>query len=242
VNVGAASATGVIQVSTVQGYAWSATSDASWVTITGGSTGSASGDVQYSVAANSGPARQTTLSIAGRTVPVSQASGCTYSISPSSQDVPGAGGGGSASIATGNGCPWTASSNAEWISVGVASGSGPTQVAFSVTANPGPARSGTITIAGHQFVVDQASQCTWVFVPPSHVYGADGGNGAILVIVSGPCTWTAVSNVDWITVTSGGSSTGGGLVQFFVAANSGAPRRGTLTIAAQQYEVSQGGR
>jgi hypothetical protein len=198
--------------------------------------------VQFSIAANSGPARDTSLSIGGRTVPVTQASGCTYSISPNGQDVGGGGGTGSASVATGAACPWTASTNAEWISVGVPSGTGPGQVSFTAAPNPGPARSGTFTLAGHLFTVNQASPCVWALVPPSHVYGPDGGNGAILVIVSGPCTWTAVSNAGWITLTSGASGAGGGLVQFVVAPNPGAARSGTMTIAGQSYDVTQAGR
>jgi Putative binding domain, N-terminal/Viral BACON domain len=241
-SASAAATTGSIQVGAAQACAWSATSGASWVTITGGSSGSGDGAVQFSIAANSGPARDTSLSIGGRTVPVAQASGCTYSISPGVQDVGSGSGTGAASIATGVGCPWTASSNAAWISVATPAGTGPAQVSFSVMPNSGPPRSGTITLAGHLFTVNQASSCTWALVPPSHVYGPDGGNGAILVIVSGACTWTAVSNAAWITLTSGESGTGGGLVQFVVASNTSAARSGTMTIAGQRYDVTQAGR
>jgi hypothetical protein len=242
VSVGAAAGSGAIQVSTASGCTWSATSSASWLSIVGASSGSGNGQVQFQVAANSGPAREGSLSIGGGSVSVSQASGCTYSIAPSGQEVPGTGGTGTASITTAAGCPWTASSGAEWITLSAQSGTGPSQVPFTVAPNLGPARSGTLTLAGHLFTVTQTSQCTWTFVPPTHVYDSNGGNGAVLVIVSGPCTWTAASNVDWITVTSGASGTGGGVVQFSVAPNTGPARAGSLTIAAQRYDVTQGGR
>ena len=61
-------------------------------------------------------------------------------------------------VTAGDGCEWTASSNAAWITVTAgASGSGNGTVAFSVAPNPGAARTGTISIAGHTFTVNQAA-------------------------------------------------------------------------------------
>jgi hypothetical protein len=46
--------------------------------------------------------------------------------------------------------------------------------------------------------------------------------------------WTAVSNVPWITIASGGSGSGHGKVNYTVAANtSGGQRVGTITISGQ---------
>jgi hypothetical protein len=90
--------------------------------------------------------------------------------------------------------------------------------------------------------VNQGSLCEWVFTPPSHSFDASGGNGNILVIVTGACTWTATSDVDWITITTGASGLGNGLVQFVAAANNGPARTGTLTIAGRRYQVTEGGR
>jgi uncharacterized protein YaiE (UPF0345 family) len=148
----------------------------------------------------------------------------------------------SASVTTGAGCPWTASSSASWITVATPTGTGPAQAPFTVAANQGPPRTGTFTVAGQVVTVNQSSSCTWVMVPPSHVFGASGGNGNILVIVTGACTWTAASDVDWITLTAGTSGTGSGLVQFIAAPNGGPARTGSLTIAGQRYEVVEGGR
>ena len=113
---------------------------------------------------------------------------------------------------------------------------------FTVAANDAPARTGTLTVAGQALTVTQASTCTWTFAPPSHVLGADGGNGNVLVVVSGACTWTAVSNDGWITLTTGASGTGSGLLQFVAAPNNGPARTGSLTIAGQRYEVTEAAR
>ena len=241
-TVDAGASTGVVQVSAGEGCVWSAASDAGWIAIAEGANGSGSGQVRFSIAANPGPARQGSIAVGGRAFAIAQASGCAYSISPSTQDVSGGGGAGAVSISTAAGCSWAVSSNADWIAVAPQSGSGPAQITYTVSPNRGPVRSGTLVVAGQTFTVSQASPCTWAFVPPFHTYDAGGGAGAILVIPTGPCEWTAVSNVSWISVTSGASGTGGGLVQFVVAPNTGAPRNGSLTIAGQRYEVGQGGR
>jgi hypothetical protein len=241
-NLGAAASSNTIQVTSAQGCSWSATSGAPWISLGGSSSGSGNGLVQLSVAANSGPARQGTLSIGGRTVTVAQASGCTYTVTPPSQDVAASGGAGTASISTGSGCPWSASSSAPWITVGATSGTGPAQVPLTVAPNNGPRRTGTVTVASTVLTVNQESPCEWVFVPGDHVFGASGGNGNVLVIVTGACTWTAASDVDWITLTAGASGVGNGLVQFVAAANDGPARTGSLTIAGRRYVVTEAGR
>ena len=81
-----------------------------------------------------------------------------------------------------------------------------------------------------------------MFTPPYHSFDANGGNGNVLVIVTGACTWTTTSNVDWITLTSGASGAGNGLVQFVAAPNNGPARTGTLTIAGRRYEVTEAAR
>lgn len=63
--------TGTIAVTATAGCPWTATSGATWLTITNGATGTGPGTVAYSATVASTP-RSTTLSIAGRSVPVSQ--------------------------------------------------------------------------------------------------------------------------------------------------------------------------
>ncbi len=242
VNASAAATNGALQVATAAGCTWSATSSAPWVSLGDVSSGSGNGQVAYTIQANTGPARQASISIAGIAVSIAQASGCTYSVTPPVQDVSGAGGNATASITTATGCPWTASTTSDWISIPTRSGSGATQLALTVAANPGPPRSATVTVAEQTLTINQASPCLWTMVPPSHAFGAGGGNGNVLVIVVGNCTWTAVSNADWITLTAGASGAGNGLVQFVAAPNNGPARTGTLTIAGQRYDVTQAGR
>ena len=64
------------------------------------------------------------------------------------------------SVTAGNGCAWTAVSNNTWLTVtsfggGIFSG-GDSTVSYSVSANTGADRTGTITIAGKTFTVTQS--------------------------------------------------------------------------------------
>jgi hypothetical protein len=238
---GAQGSSGTIQIATATGCTWSAASGATWITIAGGPTGSGPGQLQVTVAANTGPARNGSVSVAGRTVSVAQESGCMYSVSPTSVDISGSGGIGSSSVATTADCPWTASSGADWITLTPSSGTGPSQLAFTVAPNPGPPRTGSLTLAGRGITVNQGSPCTWTFAPPSHDLDATGGGGNVLVLVTGFCTWTATSTVDWIRITAGGSGSGNGLLQFTVAPNTGPARSGVIIVAAQNYVVRQAG-
>jgi len=55
------------------------------------------------------------------------------------------------------------------------------------------------------------------------------------------CTWTAVSNASWVTISSGSPGSGNGTVNFSVTANSMLTRTGDLTIAGQDFVVIQSG-
>jgi hypothetical protein len=88
-----------------------------------------------------------TLSSAGVT--------CDYIISPASAEFSAAGGSGSITVTATSGCPWTAAGNDAWINItGGSSGSGNGTVNYSLPAS-GSLRSGTVTVAGKTFTVDQ---------------------------------------------------------------------------------------
>jgi Putative binding domain, N-terminal len=60
------------------------------------------------------------------------------------------------SVTTGTQCSWTATTIDPWITItNAGSGSGTSAVTFSVTANAGPARAGTLTVAGQIVNVTQ---------------------------------------------------------------------------------------
>jgi hypothetical protein len=198
--------------------------------------------VQYSVASNSGGARSGTLTIGGQTFTVNQASGCSISISPTSVNAPASGiSNGTVNVTAGAGCNWSTTSSASWLDVmGSGNGTGNGSVRYDVNSNSGPARTATLTISGQVFTVNQASGCTFQVTPTTiNSVPALGASRNVNVSAPGACPWTATSNVNWITVTSGASDSGNGTVTLSIGANLAGTRSGTVTIAGQTVTVNQ---
>ncbi|MBI3651642.1 MAG: fibronectin type III domain-containing protein [Acidobacteria bacterium] len=241
----ASGGTGSVNVSAGAGCTWTALSNDLWITVTSGASGTGNGVVGYSVTANSGAARSGTVTIAGQTFTLNQASapGCTYSISPISQAFTANGGTGSVSVTTTAGCAWTAASNAAWITITTgASGTGNGTVNYAVSANSVTSpRTGTLTLAGQVFTVNQdaAPGCTFSISPTALNVSAAAGSGTVSVTTTAGCSWTATSNAAWITITGGASGTGNGTVNYSYSANGTAQRTGTLTIAGQTFTLTQ---
>ncbi len=84
-----------------------------------------------------------------------------------------------------------------------------------------------------------ATSCTYSINPVNTSTLASGGTGSVGITTGNGCGWTAVSNDTWITVTGGSSGTGNGTTSYSVAANTGAARTGTITIAGQTFTVNQ---
>jgi all-beta uncharacterized protein/BACON domain-containing protein len=234
---------------------WTATSNAPWLTFASGASGTGNGAVGVVIAANTAAARSGTITIAGQTFTVSQAAApapCTFTISPTSQNVAETATATSGTIAvaasTGT-CAWTAASSAPWLLVTAgASGTGNGTVAFKVEANTGTARTATIAVGGQTFTLSQAAPpppppppCTFSISPTSQDVAAAGVNGSVTVTASAStCTWTATANIDWLVVVSGSPGTGSGTVSYSVAATTeGGDRNGTITIAGQTFTVTQ---
>jgi hypothetical protein len=233
---------GTVAVTTVAECDWTATSSAPWITITSGGSGKGNGTVQFAIAATTGPARSAPLTIAGRAFVISQSSGCTFSISPGSQNVPYFGGPGAVAVNTSTGCTWTAASSIPWVRITAGqAGAGPGTVAFVVDETPSSLpRSGTVTIAGQTFTVAQeGGACTFVLSPPSAALGAGAGSGSFEVNTKEACTWSATSNDAWLRVTAGPSGSGDGTVSFSADANPGPARTGSIVVAGRTFTVSQ---
>jgi hypothetical protein len=240
----AAAGSSTVGVTAADGCTWSAASNnTSWLSVTGGASGSGDGTVTFAVTANTGTSSRTgTLTVAGRTFTVMQSgvTSCSYSVSPLSQSVGWGGSGGSANVTTASGCAWTAASNASWITVGAGStGSGNGRVSFTVAPNQSGARTGTLTIAGRTFTVNQAaSPCSFSVSPTSFTAAAAGRTGTVNVTTTASCSWNASSSVSWIVAT--GTRSGSGSIGFTVRANTGGARTGTFTVAGRTVTVTQG--
>jgi hypothetical protein len=140
---------------------WTASSNTSWMAVTGGASGSGNGTITFSVGQNTTTSgRSAILSIADLKVDINQAGvGCSTTLQSSSVVIDRNGGSASVGVAASpSSCPWTAVSNVPWATItSAASGTGSTTVMFTVASNlTGNSRSGTLSIAGHTFTIQQS--------------------------------------------------------------------------------------
>jgi hypothetical protein len=170
---------------------------------------------------------------------------CGQTVSPTTASVTSAGGPLTVTVTDTGSCAWSAASNASWITIASgASGTGSGSVSLTVAAHTDAvARTGAVTIAGQVYTVAQDAAapppCTATLSAAGSSAGSDGGSGTVDAIVDASCAWSASSSASWLVITSGESGTGSGTVSFTVAANTGAARTATLTIAGATYTVTQ---
>lgn len=257
VGVSALSGTGGTNVVVGSACAWTATSNASWLSVTDGSGGTGNGNVSFSASRNTGGERIGTITIAGisggsrveKTFTVTQYAGdCGYSVSPSPFPTVSAGGGtlnytvNAASVCS----ALTAMSNSSWIEVNNGS--------ITVLPNTsGGARTGEVRLTGEDALnnslvsisvlinqsADQTTNCSFSLSAPSASLAAGNVTGSVSVVSGSGCSWTAVSNAAWITVTGGSAGSANGTVSFSVEANTSAARTGTIIIGGQTFTVTQ---
>lgn len=154
-TIGQPGGRGTVGVTTNAGCAWTATSNASFVTITASASASGSATVGYSVAANTGATRTGTLTIAGQTFTLTQTgSGTTMSVNRASLAFGAVNTGTLGNISASqavtvtfdSGAPtWIATTATSWLQVAGGSGTGAGQFTVSVINASGLPTSGTVT-------------------------------------------------------------------------------------------------
>ena len=224
-------------------------SSANWIHITSNSSSSI-GDgrlvqtLGISVDANTGTFRFGTVTIGGTDYTISQEAPCAASLGPSTISFPADAASSKFNLYIPAGCPWAITDPAlffPWITVTTQmSGSGPTVVDFTISANPGPAsRAGFITIAGQNFIITQDAPCTASINPSSKNFTVAGGSDTFNLTVGATCSWMATTPDTWITITSATSGMGNATFSYTVAPNTGAQRTGTISVAGKGLVISQ---
>ena len=121
------------------------------------------------------------------------------------------------------------------------SGVGSAVLNYSITANNGVARSGTITVNNQTFTINQAAfvpppppPCAISLSPASATFSSSATTASFNVVIDPGCAWTTVTSVTWITYISGASGTGNGTVNYSVSANTSitSSRSGTITVTS----------
>jgi hypothetical protein len=141
--------------------AWNAITSSLWMTVAP-TSGTGTSTISITVAANpSTSQRSGTVNIGGQILSVTQAGGCSYTISPTTRSVSAAAGSSNTYVTTTSACAWTASTTASWITLTNTGGTGSGALAYSFAANTGSvARTATITVANQVHTVTQAGATT----------------------------------------------------------------------------------
>jgi uncharacterized repeat protein (TIGR03803 family) len=226
---------------------WTAVSNSSFIDVTAGNSGSGNGVVSYDVAANTNTFSQAgSITVAGQTFIIIEAP-LSCNVTPAATTASFSAAGGSSNIvitANGTNCIWTAVSNNGFILItGGSIGSGNGVVSYSVAANTNTiGQSGSITVGGQTYTVTEAAvACVVAPTATSASFSRTGGSSNIVITANGTnCTWTAVSNDGFITITAGGSGSGNGTVNYTVATNtSTVVQTGSITVAGQTYTITE---
>ena len=163
----------VATLSTGNACGWTVTTDTPWIDLSGGSSRSGPGEIRFRIGDNYDAPRLGVVKVrwdtptAGQNLQISQA-GCRYAVSTTAMNVPADGGmfnfdvyqqsdplecGGPLQ----NGCLWTASASAPWITITTAMPrAGDDRVTFKAASNDGAMRSATITVRDKSVTIVQA--------------------------------------------------------------------------------------
>jgi len=246
-NLGPNAVTNSFAVTAQAGCAWAVDNTNSWITIQSGASGSGSGVVTYSLAANPlAVSRTGTILVAGQGFAITQdAAACTFSISPTTRTHGPNAVNNTVVLTTISGCAWTISNLNSWITFPAGTnGLDTTTITYEVSANPDPlSRTGLVMVAGRLLtIVQNPAPCSYVLDPTGLAHGSGSETGLLSVATHALCAWTSSTTDGWITINSGASSTGPGSIGYTLAANTnGALRTGHLTVQGQTFTITQAG-
>jgi hypothetical protein len=240
-SVPAGGGPGSFTVNAPTGCPWSAVSNVSWIMIGGTGTGNGTGTVNFTVAVSSGSSQRSgTITVDDQNFTVTQAGTCSYSVAPASRSLAATATSSTFGVTTTAGCAWTATTPTSWISITSGpGGTGSGTVSFSVGANTGAQRNGSLLIAGQNVSVSQAGSCSLSVSPSSRSLPATGGSSTFAVTTATGCPWSATTQASWIQLNSPTSGNGNGTVSFTLGANMSAERSGTIVIGGHNVTVTQ---
>lgn len=261
-GVASTGATLTFSIGAARDCLWSAEPEAAWLTVSP-TEGQGDGSVRVTVQPNpQSGARSGRVVVNGTQVTVTQAGAtqatddCRAELNRRSAAIGHAGGRIAVEVSAGRGCDWHVSSQAAWIQPRSSDGTGSATVHLDVATHAGAARSGTATIAGLTFTVNQdggpgagpgnepsepaATPCRVTLDPPSRAFPSKGGDGSFRVHATDDCAWSVSLDAPWVTIRSGQSGRGSGEVRYRVDENEeAAPRTAVIRVADQGHVVSQ---
>jgi sugar lactone lactonase YvrE len=165
---------------------------------------------------------------------------CAASAFPNALSAPAAGGPQNIAIQAAAGCAWTVTGLPAWVTASMLAGTGPANVALTVQANPGAARSETFTAAGTAITITQAAGggCNYSVNVAGGNVPAPGGTVTLDIQTAAGCAWTVGGLPAWISA-SAIAGAGPATVTLTVQANAGAARSANITAAGTAVIITQ---
>ncbi len=244
---GPGTVTNSFAVTTLVGCTWVPSNGTPWITILSPLNNTNSGVLTYSVATNPTALLRTgIINVQGQNFTVTQnGTTCSFALSSNAASFGFAAGAGSVTLSTVEGCTWSVSNNAPWITLlSPANNTSSGTVSFNVESNSTAlVRSTVITIAGQSFTVTQdGAPCSFALSASSALFGSTSLVSSVTVTTRVGCAWSVSSGAPWIQILSNLSNTNGGVVNYSIQSNSTALwRTGIVSIAGQELIVAQQG-
>ena len=237
---------------------WDIELDGTWISVVDGGTGHGAGGVALAINENpSWLARSGMVRIGTEWLTINQAgrpsAALEFDISPENTTASVKGANALISVTATPDLPWTATSQANWLTVmpSFLNGAGNGNVVYSVSPNPTmTARTGAIRVeavtsaalpAKSHTVTQPAA--TAMISADAHTFNAAGEPFNVEVTTDDIVNWTISEDCDWISVIGSTSRIGPGAVVVSADGNDTVdPRETTVMIAGHQFAVFQKGR
>lgn len=100
---------------------------------------------------------------------------------------------------------------------------------------------GTPTFGASLVVSQQAKSCTYSVSLSTQTFTSSGGTGQIDIQTPVGCRYWVISNNDFIFASNGMTPSGSTTPGYFITANTGATRTGTITVMEQTFTINQTG-
>jgi hypothetical protein len=231
---------------------WTVESQNSWISVVDGGRGQGGDLVTVAIAENpSWAARTGTVKIGTETFTVTQKgrTALEFGISPASTTASVEGANGLIAVTATPDLPWSAASQANWLTIygTTGTGAGNGNVVYSAAPNPTLfERTGKIVVTPGDTKV---SAKTHTVTQPAAVsalsgngyeFAAAGESCEVRVSLSDIVQWQIENKLAWLTVSGSTNRVGPGTVVLQAAPNDSVyPRSGTVTIARRSFKVSQ---
>lgn len=249
-----------IEVSAFSGTEWFVTPRASWISVVSPVSGYACGSGKALLTVNENPsyaARTGYVTIGTERYDVAQAGRPTpalaFAISPESTTASVNGANGLIAVTATPDLPWSAESQANWLTVmpTMKEGAGNGNIVYTATPNSTMSpRTGTIKVAAAS-ASGMGTRTHSVFQPAAvaaiavdaHTFAAEGDSFEVGVTIGENVNWAIATSASWVSIDGATSRIGPGTVKIAVAENQSIDSRtSTVTIAGHAFTVTQRGR